>query len=108
MFPPVASAASCPCTIWLTSSVPTNPAVLYGPPAEAGVKFTADVNGYVTALRFYKGAANTGKHVGHLWTSTGTLLGTATYFNESASGWQTAFSGALRISSGWCARARRG
>ena len=29
---------------------------------------------HVTAIRFYKGARNTGTHVGHLWTTTGTLL----------------------------------
>src|SRR6202011_3292443 len=41
-----------------------------------------------TAIRFYKGAQNIGTHVGHLWTSTGTLLSSATFSNETASGWQ--------------------
>ena len=27
-------------------------------------------------------------HVGHLWSSTGTLLATATFTNESSYGWQ--------------------
>ena len=48
----------------------------------------ADVNGYITAIRFYKGAQNTGAHVGNLWTGTGTLLATVTFASESASGWQ--------------------
>jgi probable HAF family extracellular repeat protein len=43
----------------------------------------------VTGLRFYKGAANEGTHVGHLWTSGGALLAEATFTGESASGWQT-------------------
>ena len=43
---------------------------------------------YITGIRFYKGAGNTGTHVGHLWTSTGTLLARATFTNETASGWQ--------------------
>ena len=39
-------------------------------------------------MRFYKGATNTGTHVGNLWTRTGTLLATATFTGETASGWQ--------------------
>jgi hypothetical protein len=54
-----------------------------------GTKFTADVAGTVTGLRFYKAPANTGTHVGTLWSATGTRLGEATYANETASGWQT-------------------
>ena len=38
--------------------------------------------------QIYKSAANTGTHVAHLWTSTGQLLATATFTNETASGWQ--------------------
>ena len=55
---------------------------------EVGVKFTSDVAGTITGIRFYKGVGNTGTHVGHLWTSTGTLLATATFTGETASGWQ--------------------
>ena len=39
-------------------------------------------------MRFYKSTANTGTHVGNLWSSTGTMLATATFTNESPSGWQ--------------------
>ena len=46
------------------------------------------MDGFVTGLRFYKGPGNTGTHVGNLWTSTGTLLGTVTFTGETASGWQ--------------------
>src|SRR5262249_14554326 len=46
----------------------------------------------------YKGSGNTGTHVGHLWTSTGTLLGTVTFSGETASGWQQAnFATAISI-----------
>ena len=31
--------------------------------------------GYITGIRFYKGAGNTGTHVGYLWTSTGYAAG---------------------------------
>ncbi len=34
-----------------------------------GVKFTSTVKGTVTGIRFYKAAANTGTHVGSLWSS---------------------------------------
>jgi hypothetical protein len=53
-----------------------------------GVKFRTSAPGAVTAIRFYKGVQNIGTHVGHLWTSTGTLLSSATFSNETASGWQ--------------------
>src|SRR5262249_56196732 len=53
-----------------------------------GVKFRADVDGYVTGIRYYKSAANTGTHVGSLWTANGVRLSTATFSGERASGWQ--------------------
>ena len=79
---------TCPCSIWSASTVPTVPDD--GDPAavEIGTKFRSDVAGSVSGARFYKSTANTGTHVAHLWTSTGTLLATATFSNESASGWQ--------------------
>ena len=43
---------------------------------ELGTKFRADVNGYITAIRFYKSPQNIGPHIGNLWTATGTLLAT--------------------------------
>ena len=55
---------------------------------ELGVKFQTSVAGTITDIRFYKGPFNVGTHVANLWTSTGTLLTTATFTNETASGWQ--------------------
>ena len=55
---------------------------------EVGMKFTADTSGTISGIRFYKSALNTGVHVANLWTSTGQLLATATFTNETASGWQ--------------------
>ena len=52
------------------------------------MRFRADANGTVTGIRFYKSAANTGSHVGYLWTNTGTLMATAVFAGESATGWQ--------------------
>ena len=55
---------------------------------EVGVKFRADVNGYIKGIRFYKSTSNTGTHVGTLWSSTGQQLARATFSGETASGWQ--------------------
>jgi len=52
------------------------------------MKFRSDAAGFITGVRFYKSEPNTGTHVGHLWTSAGALLGTATFTGETASGWQ--------------------
>jgi hypothetical protein len=81
---------ACPCTIWSTSAAPVVVDSGAGPGVELGVKFTSSVNGTITGVRFYKSSANTGTHVGNLWSSTGTLLATATFSSETASGWQEA------------------
>ena len=52
------------------------------------MKFKATTNGTINGIRFYKGAENTGTHTGSLWTVDGKLLATATFTNETASGWQ--------------------
>jgi hypothetical protein len=59
-----------------------------GNPVNLGVKFRSDVAGLVNGIRFYKAAANTGTHIGSLWSATGNLLAQATFTNETASGWQ--------------------
>ncbi|PSB47941.1 hypothetical protein C7B80_07570 [Cyanosarcina cf. burmensis CCALA 770] len=79
---------TCPCSTWNDTATPTTAASSDTQAVELGVKFKSDVNGYVTGIRFYKGSGNTGTHVGNLWTSAGQLLTTATFSNETASGWQ--------------------
>ena len=80
----------CPCSIWSPASTPAIPAQIEALPVELGVKFKSDDPGYITGLRFYKGTGNTGTHYGHLWTTSGTLLGTATFSGETDTGWQEA------------------
>ena len=75
-------------TIWSSTATPTNPSYNDPSAVELGVKFESDTAGYVTGIRFYKGSGNTGTHVGYLWSSTGTLLASATFTGETASGWQ--------------------
>ncbi len=84
----VTTSTSCPCTIWSASTVPGTASATDGSSVEVGVKFRVNQAGYITGLRFYKGTLNTGKHIANLWSGTGTLLGTATFTNESSSGWQ--------------------
>jgi hypothetical protein len=94
--------ASCPCSIWGSTGTPAKAAETTDNAAlEVGVKFRAQVDGKVTALRFYKGSTNAGTHVGHLWTRTGTLLASATFTNETATGWQqVALSSPVQITAG--------
>jgi len=79
---------NCPCTIWPSTAVPSLVDVGPDAPVELGVSFKSDFNGYITGIRFYKSAANTGTHVGNLWDSAGNLLATATFTGETDSGWQ--------------------
>ena len=86
-----AGAVSCPCTLFASGAVPGT--VDSGDPSAVsmGVKFVPSVSGFVTGVRFYKAAANTGTHTGSLWPASGgpTPLATGTFTGETASGWQT-------------------
>lgn len=81
---------SCPCSIFPNSASPAKPDSGDVSAVNVGVKFATSASGAVTGVRFYKAATNTGTHVGSLWTSSGTLLGSVTFTNETPSGWQTA------------------
>jgi len=75
-------------SLWSSSATPATPSTPSSYSYEPGVKFYSDVNGSITAIRFYKGTGNTGTHIGYLWTNTGKLLASATFTSETASGWQ--------------------
>src|SRR5258705_5968069 len=77
-------------TIWSNTSGPATADSGPSGPVELGVSFKADTSGTITGIRFYKSAANTGLHKGHLWSGTGALLATVTFAGETASGWQQA------------------
>ena len=90
------STAACPCQLF---SVVAQPASQNLPTRdgrggtgpwtyEFGVKVTVDQPMTLAAIRFWKSSAETGTHVGNVWTTSGTLLGSVTFTNESASGWQ--------------------
>ena len=81
--------STCPCSIWGPTATPSKPAETTDTvPIEVGTRFRSSTAGRISGIRFYKGSTNTGTHVGHLWSRTGTLLATATFTNETASGWQ--------------------
>ena len=86
--PGVTVNVNCPCSIWGTNTTPVTADSGDAASINVGVKFKSDVYGLITGIRFYKASANTGTHVGSLWTATGQLLASATFTSESASGWQ--------------------
>jgi hypothetical protein len=93
--------STCPCTIWPASATPVLAANNDTSAVELGVKFRTDRAGSIAGVRFYKGATNTGGHVAHLWSSSGTLLATASFTGETASGWQQAnFATPVAVSAG--------
>ena len=81
----------CPCTIWPDTATPSVASASDPKSVELGARWTADADGQVTGVRFYKGTLNLGSHTGNLWTSTGALLATVAFTGESSSGWQTAY-----------------
>ena len=82
------SGGQCPCTIW-PDVAPSGASDANDTSANnIGVQFTAAQNGTVSGVRFYKEPDDTGTHTGSLWTSTGTLLATGTFTNESSQGWE--------------------
>ncbi|OYD99133.1 Ig domain-containing protein group 1 domain-containing protein [Nostoc sp. 'Peltigera membranacea cyanobiont' 213] len=75
-------------SILFTNQVPTIPNTTDNSPYELGMKFRSAKQGQITAIRFWKAPSETGTHTGKIWTRTGTLLGSVTFTNETASGWQ--------------------
>ncbi len=79
----------CPCTLWNDSVEPTITAYPDASANELGLSFSAQVDGLVTGVRFYKGLGNSGTHTGSLWSTAGTRLATGTFTNETTQGWQS-------------------
>ncbi len=55
---------------------------------ELGLRFESSVPVAIEGIRFFKGQGDLGTHIGHLWTSSGALLASATFTEETAYGWQ--------------------
>ena len=98
---PSPAAGVCPCSVWDDAAVPQTVSVPDQASVELGVRVTADSDGVVSGVRFYKGPQNTGVHTGSLWSSSGQLLATATFTGESSTGWQTVtFSTPVAVTAG--------
>src|SRR5262249_47309403 len=80
--------ASCPCSIWGNAAPSGAVDAADTSAVTLGVRVQPGASGFITGVRFYKEVDNTGTHIGSLWSSTGTLLATGTFSNETASGWQ--------------------
>jgi len=83
-------ARTCPCSLGSPTAAPPGGPDPDAVGTELGTRFRSDVSGTVSGIRFYKQTGNTGTHLGHLWTTTGTPLATVTFAGETASGWQQA------------------
>ena len=81
-------ASSSTVSLFNSSYVPAMTSVADPNSVELGMRFRASSDGQITGIRFYKSAQDVGTHVGNLWSASGTLLATATFTNETASGWQ--------------------
>lgn len=57
-------------------------------PLELGMKFRSSEDGYIVGFSYYKGFEGKGEHIGNLWTINGTNLASASFINDSDSGWQ--------------------
>ncbi|MDQ1293161.1 MAG: hypothetical protein QG608_1042 [Actinomycetota bacterium] len=84
-----AQGSACPCTFFGSSQVPGTVDSGDGAAVELGLRFRPSTDGTITGIRFYKAAANTGEHLGTLWSSTGAVLAGGTFTGETESGWQT-------------------
>lgn len=86
---PASSPGVCPCSLFDDGTAPSVMEDTDRSAVTLGVRFSASVDGEVTAVRFYKGPNNTGTHSGAIWALNGTQLATGTFTDETTAGWQT-------------------
>ncbi len=74
----------------ITGQIPYQTGVLQtNYPNELGTVFTSDLAGEIRAIRYWKDVSDVGTvHTGNIWNSSGTLLTSVVFNNETASGWQ--------------------
>jgi hypothetical protein len=93
--------SQCPCSVWQNATPSGAVDAADTSSVNLGVQFQAASSGTITGIRFYKEVDNTGTHTGSLWSSTGQLLASGTFSNETASGWQELdFSSPVTITAG--------
>jgi Domain of unknown function (DUF4082) len=55
---------------------------------ELGLKFKTSIAGKITGIRFWKARGNSGVHTGLLYTTSGSVMASKDFTNETDSGWQ--------------------
>ncbi len=77
------------CSLWNLWDVPRDLQSDEVGPRELGMKFRAQKDGYVKAIRFFRGVRDRGPHTGSLWSEDGTRLAHVTFPNSPWPGWRT-------------------
>jgi hypothetical protein len=91
---------ACPCSLMETTTQPTLPDAGDSSAVTLGLKFKASVDGFVRGVRYYRDSANTGTHIGKLFSASGNELASVTIPTQSA-GWQSVnFSSPVAVSAG--------
>lgn len=80
--------AVCPCTLMPSLSQPASADGGDPNAITVGVRFTPTTDGFISGIRYFRSAANTGQHTGGLYNSAGVKLADVT-FNDQGTGWQT-------------------
>ncbi|GFE68211.1 DUF4082 domain-containing protein [Chroococcus sp. FPU101] len=75
-------------TFFTPALTPTQTNLNDGNAYELGMEFTSLRSGQIHGIRFWKAANEIGTHIGKIWSTSGTLLASVTFINETPSGWQ--------------------
>ncbi len=78
----------CPCKIFPASPTPANTLLNDNTSIEAGVKFKSTVNGYITAIRFFK-PSTSGTYTVNLWDNATQQKLSFAAAQAAGTGWQT-------------------
>ena len=91
-------AGACPCSLMETTAQPILPDAGDSSAVTLGLRFKPSVDGFIRGVRYYRDSANTGTHVGKLFTASGNELASVTIPSQGA-GWQSAnFSSPVSVS----------
>lgn len=82
--------AACPCGLHNDQDIPAQPVVNDGKPVTLGTRFSADTDGVLNGLKFYRSPGETGAHTGWLYSSNGSTIAQLQFPDDSATGWQYA------------------
>ena len=91
-------ADACPCSLMETTTQPTIADADDSSAVTLGLKFKPSVDGFIRGVRYYRDTANTGTHVGKLFSAGGNELANVTIPTQGT-GWQSAnFSNPVSVS----------